>query len=238
MRVVVVDDNDLWRSTLVAALASRGIVVSIEATDGDDLLEKLKTPTSEPIDVAILDLRLPPTWSDEGITLASTLRKHFPEIGIIILSGYEKDVQLHYAARALRDIGGTGGMGYLFKDRTSRANLKEAVQRVADGRMVVDPLFSQEAADGYRHGSPQPDTFSDRDLRVLELLVQGLTNSEIAEKLHFSTAVVERSLTKIFNTILPSAVGSVDAVSANDSRRENRRVLAVLEWLRRTGRLS
>lgn len=235
MRVVVVDDNDVWRPSLVSALTSRGMTVAAETADGDELLDRLPQLEGGRVDVAVLDLRLPPTWSDEGIHLARELRGRFGDLGVIILSGYEQDVQLHYAAQALGDLGGSGGMGYLFKDRTSRRSLKEAVQRVAAGRVVVDPLFSQQAAEQYRDRRDPTGDFTGREIDVLELLVQGLTNREIADTLFLSIAVIERHLTNIFRQVVPS--GADDAVQG-DARRENRRVLTVLEWLRRTGRLS
>jgi DNA-binding NarL/FixJ family response regulator len=234
MRVVVVDDNDMWRSSLVAALNSRGMTVVADSFDGEELLALLPTIGNEPINVAVLDLRLPPTWSDEGIHLARELRQRLGELGVIILSGYEHDVQLRYATQALSNLGGTGGMGYLFKDRTNRSSLREAVQRVAAGRIVVDPLFSQQAAEEYRDQHSTAKGFSNREVEVLNLLVQGLTNREIADKLYLSIAVIERHLTKIFRQLAPAGVGSE---VQGDSRRENRRVLTVLEWLRRTGRL-
>jgi DNA-binding NarL/FixJ family response regulator len=159
----------------------------------------------------------------------------FGELGVIILSGYEHDVQLHYATQ-LRDLGGSGGVGYLFKDRTSRSGLKEAVQRVAAGGVVVDPLFSQEAADEYRSRHADMKDFSDREVEVLDLLVQGLTNKEIADKLYLSIAVIERHLTKIFKHLATSETGA-ELYGSGDSRRENRRVLTVLEALWRLLRL-
>jgi FixJ family two-component response regulator len=126
---------------------------------------------------------------------------------------------LDYATRALGDLGGSGGVGYLFKDRTSRDSLKEAVLRVAAGRVVVDPIFSQQAAQEYRDRHSGAQNFSDREVEVLDLLVRGLTNKEIAETMH----------------LLPS---ETDAEAHGAARRDNRRVLTVLEWLRRTGRLN
>jgi DNA-binding NarL/FixJ family response regulator len=234
VRVVVVDDNDVWRPSLVAALTSRGMTVVAETSDGDELLELLPTLGNEPISVAVLDLRLPPTWSDEGIHLARELRRRFGELGVIILSGYEHDVQLHYATQTLTNLGGSGGTGYLFKDRTSRSSLKEAVQRVAAGRIVVDPLFAQQVAEEYRGQHSSAKDFSDREVEVLDLLVQGMTNKEIADKLYLSTAVIERHLTKIFRQVLPHGADS----EMQDDSRPNRRVLTVLDWLRRTGRLT
>jgi DNA-binding NarL/FixJ family response regulator len=235
VRVVVVDDNDVWRPSLVAALTSRGMTVIADTSDGDELLWLLPTLDGEPVDVAVLDLRLPPTWSDEGIRLARELRQRYRELGVIILSGYEHDLQLHYATQALSNLGGSGGMGYLFKDRINRDSLQKAVQRVAVGRIVVDPLLSQHATAEYRDQHSATTDFSDREIEVLDHLVQGLTNREIADKLYLSIAVVERHLTKIFRQLLPA---ETDADVQGDSRRENRRVLTVLEWLRRTGRLT
>ncbi len=234
MRIVVVDDNDIWRSSLVATLNTREMSVVADTSDGEELLDQLPT-IGDAINVAVLDLRLPPTRSDEGIHLARKLRSRLGELGVIILSGYEYDVQLHYATQALSNLTGSGGMGYLFKDRTSRSSIREAVRRVAAGRIVVDPLFSRQAAEEYRDQHAGAMDFSDREVEVLELLVQGLTNKEIASNLYLSIAVIERHLTKIFRQLLPAGV---DGEVQGDSRRENRRVLTVLEWLRRTGRLT
>lgn len=235
MRVVVVDDNDVWRPSLVAALTSRGMTVAAETSDGDELLRRLPELGDEPINIAVLDLRLPPTWSDEGIQLARELRRRYRELGVILLSGYERDVQLYYTAQALSNLGGSGGIGYLFKDRTSRRSLTDALHRVAAGRVVVDPLFSQHAAAEYRGKHCATKDFSDREVDVLDLLVQGLTNKEIADQLYLSIPVVERHLTKIFRQLRPSDTSNG---TPSDNRRENRRVLTVLEWLRRTGQLS
>jgi DNA-binding NarL/FixJ family response regulator len=108
------------------------------------------------------------------------------------------------------------------------------VQRVAAGQIVVDPLFSEQAVEEYRDQHSTAKDFSNREVEVLNLLVQGLTNREIADKLYLSITVIERHLTKIFRQLVPAGVGSE---VQGDSRRENRRVLTVLEWLRRTGRL-
>jgi DNA-binding NarL/FixJ family response regulator len=237
MRLVVVDDNDLWRASLVAALTSRGFSVLADVDDGPNLQVALRELQDTEIDVAILDLRLPPTWSDEGISLARALRKAHPKLGVLLLSGYEQDVQLHYASRALDNLAGPGGMGYLFKDRTDRASLASAVHRVANGDLVVDSLFAQEAAEQYRKHEEIAGEFTQREIDVLELLVQGNSNREIAATLHLSVPVIERHLTSIFRQIAPEAEHD-GFTRPSSGRRENRRVLAVLEWLRRTGRLS
>ncbi len=235
MRIVVVDDNDVWRPSLVAALTSCETTVVAEASDGLGLLTLLPALADEPIDIAVLDLRLPPTWSDEGIRLARELRRRYDELGVIILSGYERDMQAHYATQAMSNLGGRGGVGYLFKDRVSRSILQYSLRRVAAGRVVVDPLLSEHVAAEFRNRHPTTTAFSEREVEVLDLLVQGLTNKEIADKLHVSIPVIERHLTRIFRQLLPP-----DAKSEipGDARRENRRVLTVLEWLRRTGHLT
>ncbi|MEJ1939259.1 response regulator, partial [Nostoc sp. NIES-2111] len=117
MRVLLVDDNELWRASLVRALGDRGATVAVEAGSPQELDARLGGIELADIDVAVLDLRLPPTWSDEGIHLARRLRHAAPAIAIIILSGYEQDVQLYYATRALEDLEAGGGIGYLTKDR-------------------------------------------------------------------------------------------------------------------------
>jgi DNA-binding NarL/FixJ family response regulator len=142
VRVVVVDDNELWRSSVVAALTSCEITVVSDLADGDALLALMPELQGERVDVAVLDLRLPPTYSDEGIALAHKIRAALPEVGIIMLSGYEQDVQLHYASRTLSDLAGSSGIGYLFKDRVNRSSLTDAIRRVADGSVVVDSLFA------------------------------------------------------------------------------------------------
>lgn len=232
MRVLVVDDNELWRASLVKALGDRGVTVVAEAAEEQELDTRLRGTDLSDVDVAVLDLRLPPTWSDEGIHLARRLRARVAGLGIIILSGYEQDVQLFYATRALGDLEGHGGVGYLTKDRVTRSSLVEAIGRVGGGRIVVDPVFSREAAGEYQDRHARDDGFSPREVEVLDLLVQGATNKEIGQTMHLSDPVVERHLTRIFQKILPRTDddGAV--------RRDNRRVLAVLEWLRRSGRLT
>lgn len=241
MRVLVVDDNELWRSSLVKALEDRGVTVVAEAAGEQELHARLLRAncSTNDVDVAVLDLRLPPTWSDEGVHLARRLRATASNLGIIILSGYEQDVQLYYATRALSDLEGDGGVGYLTKDRVTRVSLIESMERVADGRIVVDPIFSREAVNRYQDHHQRDAGFSAREVEVLDLLVQGATNREIGQKLHLSEPVVERHMTQIFQKIVPSDADREACPSqSRPSRRENRRVLAVLEWLRRSGRMN
>lgn len=229
MRVVVVDDNDVWRASLVTALISRGITVVAEAAGGAEVLAALDAAGHPPVDVAILDLRLPPTWSDEGIHLASWLRRRMSRVGIMILSGYEHDVQLHYATRALHDLGGGGGVGYLFKDRASRGSLRDAVHRIARGRVMVDPIFSRLAVEAYRNGSDDA-AVTDREIEVLTLMLRGLTSAEIADSISLKVDTVEADLARISRRV----GGNGDAAAGPDGP-DGRQVVAVLDWLRRSG---
>lgn len=238
MRTIIVDDNDLWRTSLNEALKSRGFEILISAADELELARGLELLDQDSVDLAILDLRLPPTWSDEGISLARRLRRRYESIGVILLSGYEQDVQMHYVSDALNHLEAGGGVGYLFKDRTTRESLVNAAQRVAAGGLTVDPMLAQEAVDRYREQAAAMQEFTPRDIEILNLLTQGFTNREIAEAMHVSVVVVERHLTKIFGIMVPETSQPSFNDQGSGVRGENRRVLTVLEWLRRTGRLD
>lgn len=232
MRVIVVDDNAVWRASLVTALESRGISVVAESADGSALLEHFDKTDYKPVDVAILDLRLPPTWSDEGIHLANALRTRIDGVGIVILSGYEHDVQLHYATRAFDSLGDGGGIGYLFKDHTSRSGLRDSVHRVASGRVVVDPIPAEPAVAEYRSRLVEAAGV-DREAEVLTLLLRGMVESEIANALSADLSAIERELTTITRRLLGAT-----AAQSNGLRLDGMRAVAILELLRQSGRLS
>jgi DNA-binding NarL/FixJ family response regulator len=232
VRVVVVDDNEMMRDSLESALRSRGFDVVVSASTGDELLARM---TDVP-DVAVLDLHLPPTHTDEGLRIAAELRRRTPDLGVLIVSGYERELRLHFAAEALGGIGGTGGSGYLFKDRLTRDSLRDAIYKVARGGVVVDPDIAAEAVEEYRRRESMAGEFSAAEMDVLDRLAKGMTTREICGELLMASATVERHITRIFKKmdIATDATGA----GGTEIRRENRRVLAVLEWLRRTGRLA
>lgn len=232
MRVVVVDDNEMMRDSLESALRSRGFEVALSASTGDELLARM----TEAPDVAVLDLHLPPTHTDEGLQIATELRRRTPDIGVLIVSGYERELRLHFAAQALGGIGGTGGSGYLFKDRLTRDSLRDAIYKVARGGVVVDPDIAAEAVEEFRRRQSVAGEFSTPEIDVLDRLAKGMTTKEICAELLMASATVERHITRIFKKM--DIAHDITGPGGNEVRRENRRVLAVLEWLRRTGKLA
>lgn len=230
MRVLLVDDNEITRDSLQRAIVSRGVEVSHAVGDAATLLSVL--PSTLHVDAAIIDLKLPPTYSDDGIRLATELRKQRPMLGIIIVSAYEEQLRLTYAERALSNLRGRGGIGYLFKDRVTRDSLRDAITRVAAGGVAVDPEFAAEAA---RRAQAEDATsgFTSQEIAILEGVAQGMTNAELAEITHMSVATVERYLKRVFDKLHPTT--TQHAEDAND---KNKRVLLVLGWLRTTGRLD
>jgi DNA-binding NarL/FixJ family response regulator len=216
MRVVVCDDSALFRRGLALLLADVGVEVVDQVRDAAQLQAAL--PTSLP-DTVILDIRMPPTFSDEGLTAAAELRRDYPDLGILVLSTYAETM---YAIRLL-EIG--PGVGYLLKDRVDDATtLRDAIERVACGGTVVDPdivsrLFVR------RREQNVLDRLTERERRVLALMAEGRSNTAIARTLHLGEKTVESHITAVLSKL------DLEATTEN-----NRRVLAVLSWMRATGR--
>lgn len=215
LRVAVVDDSTLFRQGLIGLLAVAGVDAAVEARSGDELRARLRTTS---VDVAILDLRMPPTFTDEGVELALRLRRDDPSVGVLVLSTY---AEVNYAVRLLAD--GGSGVGYLLKDRVDTVGaLVDAVDRVHRKETVIDPALvvrlvnHQRVADILGRLSP-------RERDVLEQMAEGRSNQGIAAQLHVSVKTVERHIADIFQHLdLPANLSA------------NRRVLAVLSWLRLT----
>jgi len=169
-------------------------------------------------DVAIVDIRLPPTFRDEGVRAALTLRERAPETGVLIVSQY---IEQAYAAELLAD--GRGGLGYLLKDRIMDVDdFVAAVQRVASGGTALDPEVVAQLLSRRRSGSPL-DGLSPRELEVLGLMAEGRSNAAIAESLVITVGAVEKHIASIFQKLrLPP------------SETDHRRVLAVLAYLQET----
>jgi len=212
VRVVIADDSVLLREGAARLLADAGIEVVGQAGDGEELLRKVNAHKP---DVAIVDIRMPPTHSDEGLQAAARIRAEHPGTGILVLSQY---VEEHYARELMAD--GAEGVGYLLKDRIADVErLTEAVRRVADGGSVLDPEVVAQMLGRRREEGPL-DTLTPREREVLEAMAEGLGNRAIAERLHLSERAVERHVTAIFQKL--------------DLSREaggHRRVLAVLAYL-------
>jgi len=213
VRVVIADDSVLLREGAVRILQEAGIEVVGQAGDAEDLLRKVRAHRP---DVAIVDIRMPPTHVDEGLQAAETLRAELPEIGILVLSQY---VEESYATRLMAS--GTEGVGYLLKDRVADIDrFVDGVQRVAEGGSVLDPEVVSQML-GRRRADGPLDTLTPREREVLAAMAEGETNRAIAGALAVTERAVERHVTAIFEKLgLAAADGG------------HRRVLAVLAYLR------
>jgi DNA-binding NarL/FixJ family response regulator len=211
VRVVIGEDSVLLREGAVRLLEEEGIEVVGQAGDSGDLLRKVR---GHKPDVAIIDIRMPPDQTDDGLRAASTIRSELPQVGILIVSQY---VDEHYVKRLLAD--GTEGVGYLLKDRVADVDtFVGAVRRVANGEAVLDPEVVAHMM-GRRPPSAL-DALTARERDVLEAIAEGLTNRAIADRLFLSERAVERHVTSIFEKLGLSGVQG-----------GHRRVLSVLAFL-------
>jgi DNA-binding NarL/FixJ family response regulator len=212
IRVVIAEDSAILRDGLVQLLADRGFAVTDAVVDGEGLL---KAVAADPPDVAVVDIRMPPTFTDEGLRAAITLRREHPEVGILVFSQY---IETRYAAQLL--AGGAAGIGYLLKDRVAEvADFADALVRVASGGTALDPeVVNQLMGASHRNGTLAG--LSAREREVLALMAEGRTNSAIATALVVSEGAVEKHVANIFSKLdLPA------------SPTDHRRVLAVLRYL-------
>jgi DNA-binding NarL/FixJ family response regulator len=213
MRVVIADDTVLIREGLAALLREAGIDVVAKCANPEELLYAVRA--HEP-DVAIVDVRMPPTHTDEGLRAAREIRAQSPDTGVLILSQY---LEVGLAMKLLAES--AEGLGYLLKDRvTDLDDFVSALRRVAGGGSALDPLVVQQLLSRERPDDPVA-TLTPREREVLELMAAGGSNQGIAEKLVITVGVVEKYVSSIFEKLaLPTA------------RTESRRVLAVLMFLR------
>jgi DNA-binding NarL/FixJ family response regulator len=212
MRVVIADDSVLFREGIAQLLQHAGFEVAGQSGTADDLLLKVRSYTP---DVAIVDIRMPPTHTDEGMRAAREIREHHPGVGVLVLSQY---VEAPYMVELLQ--GDIEGVGYLLKDRIRDVNeFADAVRRVSEGGSAFDPAVVSRLV-GRRQGEDPLDSLSPREREVLELMAQGRSNQAIAEQLVVTAGAVEKHVRGIFGKLrLP--------ISAED----HRRVLAVLTYL-------
>jgi len=213
VRVVVADDAVLLREGLARLLTEAGFEVVGLAGDGDELLALVEE--HQP-DVAIVDIRMPPTHTNEGLHAAREIRRLWPRVAIIVLSQY---LQPSYAFELLE--GGAEGIGYLLKDRVSDLDeLASSVRRVADGGSVLDPTVVARLVDRPRGDDDPLYALSDREREVLSLMAEGKSNKAIGESLWISEHTVEKHVNSIF--------AKLRLQSSPDG---HRRVLAVLSYL-------
>lgn len=212
LRLVLAEDSLLLREGLVRLFDEAGYDTVAAYGDAESLLAEVDTVQP---DLAVLDVRMPPTFRDEGVRAAIELRRRRPGIGILLLSQY---VEGSYAHELLSS--GSGGMGYLLKDRVASLDeLQDAVARVSAGGTVLDPQVVRELL--ARRADPL-DALTPREREVLELMAEGRTNMGIAERLFIGVGAVEKNVTSIFQKL-----------QLDDSGSDHRRVLAVLAFLQR-----
>ena len=215
MRVVIADDSVLVREGVASILTRAGIDVTAQASSAEELLEQVD---GQGPDVAIIDIRMPPTHTDEGLRAAQEIRARHPEVGILILSQY---VEVGMATRLLAES--PERLGYLLKDRViASEDFVRTLRRVAEGGSALDPqvvsrLLASAGGDG------PLDTLTPREREVLELVAEGRSNQAIADELAIALRSAEKHVSTIFTKLgLPDTGG------------EHRRVLAVLRYLRGT----
>jgi DNA-binding NarL/FixJ family response regulator len=215
VRIVIAEDNALLREGLVALVRERGIEVVAVAEDAEGLL---RVVNGHKPDLAIVDVRLPPTFTDEGVRAAIELRKRFPETGILILSQYVEPV---YTAELLAT--GAAGFGYLLKERVGDVRaFVDAIERVAAGGTALDgEVVSELFRNRGGVDSGELAALTPREREVLGLMAEGRTNAAIARELVVTGGAVEKHISSIFSKL--------DLPATDD---DHRRVLAVLTFLR------
>ena len=213
MRVVVADDSVLLREGVVRLLEESGFEVVAQAGDAEDLIRKVGAHKP---DVAVVDIRMPPTNTDDGLRAALEIRATHPETGVLVLSQY---VEEGYALELVSDS--AGGVGYLLKDRVADVErFVESVKRVAEGGSALDPEVVAQLVGRARRDDPLAE-LTPREREVLELMAEGRSNQGIADALVITLRAVEKYVSTVFTKLGLPSTGS-----------ESRRVLAVLRYLR------
>ena len=213
LRVVIADDSVLLREGVARLLGEAGFDVVAQSGNAEDLLRHVAMHKP---DVAVVDIRMPPTHTDEGLRAAAEIRERFPGTGVLVLSQY---VESGYAMELLSDS--AEGVGYLLKDRVSDVEqFASAVRRIAEGGSVLDPDVVSQLLGRRRRDDPL-EQLTPRERQVLELMAEGRSNQAIADQLFVTLRAVEKHVTNIFSKLdLPASTA------------DHRRVLAVLATLR------
>jgi DNA-binding NarL/FixJ family response regulator len=213
MRLAIAEDSGLFRSSLALFLEASGAEVGVSVPSGAELLTAIGT---SPLDAVILDIRMPPSFTDEGIRTAHEIRRLYPRTGILVLSTY---AETRYASELLETV--STGVGYLLKDNVTDADaLIDGLARVADGETVIDPVIVRRLLQRNRKPS-KIDTLNERERAVLRHMAEGRSNFGIAKQLFLSSRTVETHVTSVFSKL-----------GLDQSDTENNRVRAVLTFLR------
>ena len=211
MRLTIVDDSTLFREGLVRVARDLGFDVVAQVGDTQSLMELMR---ADPPDVAVLDIRMPPTYTTEGLAAAREMRETMPSVGVLVLSQY---VDTHHVMEL---ISSGGRIGYLLKDHVGDiAEFGDAVRRIAAGGSVIDPDVVAEMV-GRRRNRDAIEELTEREREVLHLMAQGRTNSAIGARLHLSPKTVEAHVRSIFMKL-----------QLEPAEDDHRRILAVLTYL-------
>jgi DNA-binding NarL/FixJ family response regulator len=213
MRVVVAEDSVLLREGIARLLGEHGFEVVGQAGDAEELVRKVGAHKP---DVAVVDIRMPPTNTDDGLRAALRIRDEHPKTGVLVLSAYVEEA---YALELVADS--ASGLGYLLKDRVADVDgFVDAVRRVATGGSALDPEVVSRLLGRTRRDDPLAE-LTPREREVLELMAEGRTNAAIAERLVVTERAVEKHVTSIFGKL-----------GLSPAAEDHRRVLAVLTFLR------
>jgi len=216
MRVAIAEDSGLFRSSLALLLGASGAQVTASAASGTELLAAVR---ADQPDAVIVDIRMPPSFTDEGIRTAAELRGLCPQLGIVVLSTY---AETRYASQLLETV--SAGVGYLLKDNVTDVRaLMDSLARVAAGETVLDPAIVRRLLDRNRKPG-KVDTLNERERAVLRHMAEGRSNLGIAKELYLSPRTVETHVTSVFTKL------GLDQIDT-----ENNRVRAVLAFLRSAG---
>jgi len=213
VRVVIADDEALLREGLARLLGDAGFEIAGRCGDADALLRMVEARRP---DVAIVDIRMPPNRGDDGLVAAQEIRRHHPEIGVLVLSHF---LDSRYAARLLEEV--PERAGYLLKDRVSEvAVISDALRRIDEGECVIDPTIVSRLVARKQERGPLA-VLTEREREVLGLIAEGRSNGAIADQLFLSKKTIDAHISQIFMKL-----------DLRESPEDHRRVLAVLTFLR------
>jgi DNA-binding NarL/FixJ family response regulator len=222
--VIVAEDSGLYRDMLVRTLIAAGLDVIAQTGRADEVVTLVD---AEPPDVVLLDIRMPPTHTDDGLQAARRIRARHPEVAVVLLSQHG---EVEYAVELVQEL--ACRVGYLLKERTTSAGeLLDAIERVTAGGVIIDPEVVTRLIRRPRVENPLRE-LTERELETLELMAQGHSNATIAGRMRISASTVEKHVTAVFHKLAMSPAGD------GPTSRDNARVRAVLTYLRHTGQMN